>query len=57
VLASAVLIVILPTQLAGLFGGPMSWAASNTLLVWLPMPVFEVILAFWLMIRGVALKQ
>jgi hypothetical protein len=57
VLASAVLIVILPTQLAGLFGGPMSWAASNTWLVWLPMPVFEVILAFWLMIRGVALKQ
>ncbi len=57
VLASALLVVILPAQLAGLFGGAMSWAASTTWLVWLPMLVFEVVLAFWLMIRGVNLDQ
>lgn len=53
VLASALLVVILPAQLAGLFGGAMSWAASSTWLVWLPMLVFEVALALWLMIKGV----
>lgn len=31
----------------------MSWSASITWLVWLPMLVFEVALALWLMIRGV----
>lgn len=56
VLASALLVVVLPAQLAGLFGGAMSWAASTTWLVWLPMLVFEVALALWLMIRGVNLK-
>jgi len=54
VLASVLLVVILPLQLAGLFGGPMSWSASITWLVWLPMLVFEVVLALWLLIKGVA---
>jgi hypothetical protein len=31
----------------------MSWSASITWLVWLPMLVFEVALALWLMIKGV----
>ena len=53
VLASALLVVILPLQLVGLFGGSMSWASSVTWLVWLPMLVFEVSLAFWLMLKGV----
>ena len=56
-LASALLVVILPLQLVGLFGGPMSWASSITWLVWLPMLVFEVTLAFWLMIKGVNVGQ
>jgi hypothetical protein len=56
VIASVLLVVILPAQLAGLFGGSMSWAASTTWLVWLPMLVFEVTLAFWLMIRGVVIS-
>src|SRR5512134_2968677 len=43
VFASALLVVILPTQLAGLFGGSMSWEASITWLVWLPMLIFEVV--------------
>lgn len=54
VIASALLIVILPLQLAGLFGGSMSWSAGATWLVWLPMLVFEVTLAVWLMTKGVA---
>lgn len=56
VIASALLVVILPLQLAGLFGGAMSWASSATWLVWLPMLVFEVTLAFWLMLKGVAIS-
>ena len=57
IFASALLVIILPAQLAGLFGGAMSWASSITWLVWLPMLVFEVILALWLMIKGVNTEQ
>lgn len=55
VLASVMLVVILPLQLAGLFGGPTSWSASITWLAWLPMLMFEVTLALWLLIKGVAM--
>ena len=54
VVASVLLVVVLPLQLAGLLGGPTSWSASVTWLVWLPMLVFEVALAFWLLVKGVA---
>ena len=54
VLASVLLVVILPVQLAGLFGGAMNWSASVTWLVWLPMLVFEMVLALWLIVRGAA---
>jgi hypothetical protein len=54
VLASVLLVVILPLQRAGLLGGPMTWSASVTWLVWLPMLVFEVALALRLLINGVA---
>lgn len=57
VVASALLIVILPLQLAGLFGGSMSWSSSITWLVWLPMLVFEVGLAFWLFVKGVHVES
>ena len=53
VLASILLLVILPLQLAGLFGGSMSWSSSITWLVWLPMLVFEVVLALWLLVKGI----
>ena len=56
VLASALLVVVLPAQTAGLFGGAISWAASSVWLTWLPMLVFEVALALWLIVRGVALR-
>lgn len=53
VVASALLVVGLPLQLAGFikvgfFAGPAGW------LMWLPMLVFEVVLALWLLIKGVA---
>ena len=46
VLASLLLVVVLPLELAGLVDGGF--------LVWMPMLVFEVTLAFWLIVRGVA---
>jgi len=55
VLASVLLVVILPLQLAGLFGGSVNWSGPVTWLMWLPMLVFEVALALWLLIKGVAM--
>jgi Domain of unknown function (DUF4386) len=54
VIASVLLVVILPLQRAGLFGGSGSWSSSGTWFVWLPALVFEVALALWLLIKGVA---
>jgi hypothetical protein len=48
VVASLLLVVLLPLQIGGsLFGGLIGW------LMWMPMLVFEVWLAFWLIIKGV----
>lgn len=49
VVASLLLVVVLPLQLAGFVGGLV------TSLVWLPMLAFEVPLALWLLIKGVAM--
>jgi len=48
VLGSALLVVGLPLQLAGFLGGPVSDV------MWIPVAVFEVVLGFWLLIKGVA---
>ncbi len=48
VVASVLLVVALPLQLAGVLRGPI------TSLVYLPMLAFEVPLGFWLLIKGVA---
>jgi hypothetical protein len=48
VLASVLLVVVLPLQLAGFIGGPV------TTYIWLPILVFEVTLGLWLLIKGVA---
>ena len=48
VVASALLVVLLPLQLAGFVHGLV------TSLMWLPMLAFEVPLALWLLTRGVA---
>ena len=47
VIASVLLVVTLPLQMAGFLSGPV------TSYVWLPMLAFEVPLAFWLLIKGV----
>jgi hypothetical protein len=54
-LASVFLLVILPLQLAGLFGRGSNWFGAVTCLMWLPMLVFEVTLALWLIVKGVAI--
>lgn len=48
VVASVLLVVGLPLQLAGLLRGPL------TQLMWLPMAAFEVPLGLWLLSKGVA---
>jgi Domain of unknown function (DUF4386) len=47
VLASVLLVVCCPLVLAGLLRGPL------TTYMWLPMLLFEVVLALWLIIKGV----
>jgi len=49
--ASALLVVGLPLQLAGYLGGPI------TSLLWLPMLAFEVPLALWFLVKGVAARE
>jgi hypothetical protein len=46
VLGSALLVVALPAQLAGVLRGPI------TDLIWIPVAVFEIVLGFWLLIKG-----
>lgn len=48
VIASILLVLVLPLQLAGFLRGPV------TSLVWLPMLAFEVPLGLWLLIKGIA---
>ncbi len=55
VIASGLLVMLLPLQIARFFGGPMAWSSPVTWAVWLPMLVFEVALALWLIIKGVAM--
>ena len=48
VLASVLPAVCFPLQLAGLLGGPI------TSIMWYPVGLFEIVLAVWLIVRGVA---
>jgi hypothetical protein len=49
VLASVLLVIALPADLAGFLPGSLAWP------IWLPMLVFEVTLALWLIGKGVTL--
>jgi hypothetical protein len=51
VLASVLLVVCCPLVLAGLLRGPV------TTYMWLPMLLFEVMLALWLIIKGVSVPS
>ena len=48
VIASLLLVVVLPLQLGGFLTGPV------TSMIWMPMIVFEVVFALWLIIKGAA---
>ena len=48
VAASVLLVICLPLTLAGFLHGPIET------LMWLPMLAFEVLLALWLLTKGVA---
>jgi hypothetical protein len=48
VVASVILVAALPFQLAGFFGGVFAQ------LMWIPMAVFEVVAAIWLIVKGAA---
>ena len=55
VLASALLVVMLPLQLAGLLGVSSGLPGRQVFWVmWFPMLVFERALAAWLLVKGVA---
>ncbi|HEU5179876.1 MAG TPA: DUF4386 family protein [Candidatus Polarisedimenticolia bacterium] len=54
VLASVLLVVVLPLQRAGAMGGPGSWASMLTWGIWFPMLIFEIWLAIYLIVRGAA---
>jgi hypothetical protein len=54
VIGSAALVALLPLQSLGFFGGPMSWSSPVTWFVWLPVLVFELTFAVWLLTKGVA---
>jgi hypothetical protein len=52
VFASLVLVVILPLQRVGVLG-PTGWSSSAAWIIWLPMLAFEVLVALWLLTKGV----
>jgi hypothetical protein len=54
VIASGLLVMLLPLQIAGFFGGPRAWSSPVTWAVWLPLLVFELTLGVWLITKGVA---
>lgn len=51
VFASVILVFTLPAQIAGFLKGSLTWY------IWMPMLIFEVALALWLIIKGVASKD
>lgn len=53
-IAGGLLAAIVLLQRGGLFGGAGNWSSSVTRLTWLPMFVFQVALAVWLIAKGVA---
>ena len=57
VISSALLVVVLPVQRAGLLGGHAAWSSSLTWLTWFPCLIFELAFAAWLLFKGVAMPK
>jgi hypothetical protein len=57
VVASGFLVVIIPLQRMVQSGGGPNWASLATWFMWLPMLVFELTLAVWFIVKGVAAPQ
>lgn len=51
--ASVLVVLMVVLQLAGWFGGARSWSSPFTWAAWLPLLVFEVTVAIWLIAKGV----
>jgi len=49
--SSVLIVVMLPLQLAGFIGGPLTWYA------WIPMLVFQILLGLWLLVKGARLPS
>jgi hypothetical protein len=56
VISSAFLVILLPLQRSGLWHGG-AWSSKLTWLQWMPMLVFELVFAFWLIFKGVRLSR
>src|SRR5580765_6136589 len=54
VIASALLVVLLPAEIAGFFGGPRSWSPPVRWALWLPLSVFEPPCARRLIVKSLA---
>ena len=54
-ISSALMVVVLPLQLAGFLRGG-GWGSLATWVTWMPLAVFEVTLALWLIFKGVAVR-
>jgi hypothetical protein len=54
VISTGLMVIVLPLQRAGWLGGPTQWASSITWLMWLPVLVFEMTFAVWLLVKGLA---
>ena len=50
---SALLVGQLTMQTAGMFGGKTNWNSPVTWAIWLPLLVFELAFAGWLLVKGV----
>jgi hypothetical protein len=53
VAASGLMVLLLFLQRAGISTGASNWSSSITWIVWLPLLVFELSLAAWLIVKGV----
>jgi hypothetical protein len=54
--SSAALSVLVLLQTGGLFGGRMEWSSPVTWFVWLPVLIFELSFAAWLLTKGIGAR-